>query len=124
MNYCLNLFPILKLLKSLMTLLQILIPIGLLLFGAIDLGKAVIAGKEDEMKKAQGTLIKRVVYAVVVFLLFTIVNLVMGLVGNANIDTNGDYDYAWGDCWTCANSVDDTTYETCLKEKASTRKKG
>ena len=68
MNYCGDLFSVLKLLKNVMNLLWILIPIGLLLFGVIDLGKAVIASKEDEMKKAQGRFIRRLVAAALIFI--------------------------------------------------------
>ena len=87
--FCKELGPIITLLKNVVRLLQWLIPIGLILYGLLDLGKAVIAGKEDEMKKAQGTLIKRVVYAVAVFLVVTIVSFVMGLVGSTD----------WKKCW-------------------------
>ena len=80
---------IITLLKNLVRLLQIAIPIGLIIFGMLDLGKAVIAGKEDEMKKATSTLIKRVIYAVAVFLVVTIVSFVMGLVGSND----------WKQCW-------------------------
>ena len=87
--FCEGLDPIITLLQNCVRLLQFLIPIGLILFGLIDLGKAVIAGKEDEMKKAQGILIKRFVYAIAVFLVVSLVYLVMGMVG----------DNEWEKCW-------------------------
>lgn len=89
MDFCGELEQIITLLKNVIRLLQFLIPMGLILFGMLDLGKAVIAGKEDEMKKAQGTLIKRVIYAIAVFLVVTIVSFAMGLVGSDD----------WKDCW-------------------------
>ena len=102
-NFCLDLYPVIRILKTIFTLLQWAIPIVLILFGTIDLGKAVIASKEDEMKKAQQTLIKRVIYAVVIFFLFTIVSLVMRLVGDSQVK-KGDEDSAdnvgWSYCWT------------------------
>ena len=58
---------IIKLVKIIYTILLIAIPILLIIFGLLDLGKAVMAGKEDEMKKAQGALIKRVIYTVLAF---------------------------------------------------------
>jgi len=87
--FCEGLEPVITLLQNFVRLLQFLIPIGLILFGLIDLGKAVIAGKEDEMKKAQGTLIKRFIYAIAVFLVVTLVYVVMGMVG----------DNEWKNCW-------------------------
>lgn len=95
-DFCGSLEPVIKLLTTVFKLLQWGIPIALILFGAIDLGKAVIASKEDEMKKAQSTLIKRIVYAVVIFFLFTIVGLVMGMVGNS--ETGADTEN-WSACW-------------------------
>ena len=114
MNYCADLFPVLRLLKNVMNLLWILIPIGLLLFGVIDLGKAVIASKEDEMKKAQGTLIKRVVYAIAVFLLFTIISLVMNILGDS---ATGNDTTTWSKCWKCASETTQEKYDTCLNKK-------
>lgn len=88
-DYCQELGPVISILKAVVKLFQFGIPILLIIFGMIDLGKAVIASKEDEMKKAQGTLIKRAIYAVAVFLVVTIVSLVMGMVGAEE----------WKTCW-------------------------
>ena len=88
-DFCGDLEPVITLAKNIVRLLQFGIPIVLVLFGMLDLGKAVVAGKEDEMKKFQGALIKRVIYAVAVFLVVTIVSFAMGLVGST----------AWKDCW-------------------------
>lgn len=89
---CGGLLEIVKLIRNIIELLSWLIPIALILFGLIDLGKAVMAGKEDEMKKAQGTLIKRVIYAVAVFLIIQIVVFATGLVGAKD----------WQQCWKAA----------------------
>ena len=61
---------------------KIVIPILLIIFGMIDLGKAVIASKDDEIKKATTSLVKRAISAVVIFFIPTIVGVVMGIVGN------------------------------------------
>lgn len=58
---------------------RVIVPILVIVFGLIDLGKAVIASKEDEMKKAQNTFIKRVIIGVVVFFVPVVVNIVMEL---------------------------------------------
>lgn len=95
-QYCSDLAPIIRLLHALLNIVQFAIPIVLILLGTIDLGKAVIASKDDEMKKAQTTLIKRVVYAVVIFLLVLIIKLVMNLVAD-NTQENSN---SWVQCWT------------------------
>lgn len=56
------------------------IPVILVIMGLIDLGKAVMAGKDDEIKAAQKMLIKRILYTVVAFLLLVIVIGVINLV--------------------------------------------
>ena len=96
LDYCDNLKPVIKLVASFVKLIQFGVPIMLIIFGMIDLGKAVISSKEDEMKKAQGTLLKRFIYAVAVFLVVTLVTVVMGMVGEAG--AGGDTT-SWSNCW-------------------------
>ena len=89
-----DLLTIIGIAKKILTILQIAIPIALLIFGTVDLGKAVMAGDEKEIKSATGVLIKRVIAAVAVFLLILIVSVVTGWVG-------GD---EWKTCWRAANT--------------------
>lgn len=63
---------------------KIVIPILLIVFGAIDVGKAVIASKDDEIKKAMKSLAMRAISAIVIFLIPTIVTFVMGIVSDFN----------------------------------------
>lgn len=56
---------------------KIIVPILVIVLGMLDFGKAVIASKEDEMKKAQSTFIKRVVIGVAVFFVPTILDIIM-----------------------------------------------
>lgn len=65
-------------------LIQIVVPILLIIFGMLDLGKAVMAQKEDEIKKGQQTFIKRLVAAVIVFFVVVVVKLVVGLVADGS----------------------------------------
>ena len=88
-----DLLSLIGMAKKVLTILQIAIPIGLLIFGTMDLGKAVMAGDEKEIKGATGILMKRVIAAVAVFLLILIVSVVTGWVG-------GD---EWKTCWRAAS---------------------
>ena len=54
-----------------------LVPALLVVLTSIDFFKAVIAGKEEEMKKAQSTAIKRLIMGVLVFLVPVMVNIIM-----------------------------------------------
>ena len=82
-NVCTNqdFLSIIGILKTILSILQIGIPIALLIFGTIDLGKAVMAGDEKEIKGATSLLIKRIIAALAVFLLFLVVSVVTGWVG-------------------------------------------
>jgi hypothetical protein len=77
--------------------IQILTPLLLVIFGAIDMIRALTQQKDDEIKKAQAGLIKKVIVAIIVFLILTIAQWVVGLASKA---TNGSDASANG--WGCA----------------------
>lgn len=72
--------------STLVTIIKIVIPIILIVLGLLDLGKATIAQKDDEIKKAQTTFVKRIIAAVLVFFVVAIVQLVFGLLHGAQSD--------------------------------------
>lgn len=81
--------------NKILTLIQIAVPILLVVFGSIDLAKAVMAGKEDEIKKSQNTFVKRLIAAVIVFFIPLVVNVVLGLV---TIEGNNGESLTWNEC--------------------------
>ena len=91
---CGKLLPILDIAKFALTAIQWAAPILLILWGSLDLVRAVIAGKEDEIKKHQGALVKRIISAVIIFLIPTIVSLLLGLIGSDD----------WKCCWKQAKA--------------------
>lgn len=103
---CGGLLPIFKVIRQgVFPIIWIGIPIILILMGTIDLGKAVLASDDKEIKGAQGRLIKRVLYAVVIFFMATIVGIVMDVVGKANSgNTKGSVEgnTKWQACWNAA----------------------
>lgn len=96
---CGGLLPIIKVLRrGVLRLIFILIPIGLIIYGVIDLGKAVISSDEKEVKAAQSRLIKRFIYAGLVFFVPILVSALMDMVGEGtNEGTSG-----WTSCWAQA----------------------
>lgn len=66
--------------STIITIIKIAVPILLIIFGMLDLGKAVVAAKEDEIKKGQQTFIKRAIAAVIVFFVIQIVQIVVRFV--------------------------------------------
>lgn len=66
--------------STIVLLIKIVVPILLIVFGMLDLGKAVVASKEDEIKKGQQLFIKRIISAIIVFFVIQIVQIVIRFV--------------------------------------------
>ncbi|MDD3187153.1 MAG: hypothetical protein PHD02_01615 [Bacilli bacterium] len=73
---------IVNIVGSVINIIQFGIPIILVIMGMLDLGKAVTSQKEDEIKKAQSMLIKRIIYGVIVFLIPAIIEFAFGLLSD------------------------------------------
>lgn len=74
--------------RTIIMLIQIVVPVLLIIWGMLDLGKAVMAQKDDEIKKGQQTFVKRLVAAAIVFFIVTIVGLAVKLVAPKNEGAN------------------------------------
>ena len=70
---------IIDLINEILQYPRLIVPGIILVLGTLDLFKAVIAGKEDEMKKAQKTFIKRLIIGVCVFMVPVFINAIMWL---------------------------------------------
>lgn len=87
-------------------IIQVFVPLALIIFGMIDMAKAVMGQKEDEIKKGRQTFIKRIIAAAIVFFVFSIIKLVISFVSDSSDVT---------DCLncfidnTCKASVPDET---------------
>lgn len=73
-------------------IIKIVIPVLLVIFGSIDFLKAVIAQKEDEIKKGQQTFIKRLIAAIIVFFVVQIVQLIISFASNDDADIVNCFD--------------------------------
>lgn len=82
------------LVSTIVNLIKIGVPVLLIVFGMLDLGKAVMAQKEDEIKKGQQTFIKRLIAAAIVFFVVFVVQIVVNLLAPAEKDN------IWG-CVDC-----------------------
>lgn len=94
--------------STIVTIIKVVVPIILVVIGMIDLMKAVIASKEDEIKKAQTTFIKRIIVAVIVFFIVSIVQIVIRFVAG------GEEDNVMG-CFNCFvnGKVTESTTAAC-----------
>ena len=78
---------------------KLIIPIVLIILGTVDLSKAVIAQDEKQMKEAQKRFLNRVIYAIVIFLIPTIVMLLFGMLPSSLFGGDSGKGYNWKDCW-------------------------
>lgn len=103
-SYCNDsgVFSVVYLLRQIMQVVFILIPIILIVLVLIDLAKNVIAGKEDDMNKNRSVSIKRIIFAVFIFLIPTIVNLFMRVMYDM-IDAGSESSFL--ECWNNATDV-------------------
>ena len=74
--------------STIIKIIKIAVPVLLVIMGMLDLMKGITAGKEDEMKKGQHLFVKRLISGALVFLVFTIVQLVISFVANEDDKPN------------------------------------
>jgi hypothetical protein len=79
-TFCADTANIWQIVGYVLLVFKIVIPVLLIILGMIDLGKAVVASKSDEVKKAATQLGFRAIAAVAIFLIPTIISLIMGFV--------------------------------------------
>ena len=111
-NYCTTMFPgcdgvesgipegIGNVVHLVVVAIQVVVPILLIIWGMIDFTKAIIGQDEDKIKAGQKTFIKRLIAAVVVFLIVTIVQLAINLAASVGGNENNS-----GSAWTCAKEL-------------------
>lgn len=91
---------VLRVIRFIWMLLDIvffIVPIVLIVMISLDFAKSVIAGKDDEMRKNTGIVIKRIIYCVALFLVEPICALVIDMATDAAPDPNAP-DWNWLDC--------------------------
>ncbi len=79
-------------------IIQVVVPILLILWGMLDFAKGVMGSDEDKIKEGQKKFIQRLIAAIIVFLVVTVVQLVISAVGTLG---GNDAD----DAWSCAKQL-------------------
>ena len=92
-SFCSGTEGLFKLLGIAIIIIKIAIPIILIVFGMLDMGKAVTSGKDEDIKKQLGSFLRRAIAAVLVFFVPTIVGIIMQAV-NESIAGAGACGYA------------------------------
>ena len=105
-----NILKVILFIRKIMEVAFIAIPIVLIVLITFDFVKSVMAGTEDVQKKNVKILIKRLIYAVMVFFVLPIVNIVFSAFDSSgNIDKySQEFDTEtvnYLTCWTNADSI-------------------
>ncbi len=98
-SFCAQTKDIWGIVGKILSIFKIVIPLLIIIFGMIDLGKAVVGSDDKEIKKALKQLAMRAVAGIAIWFVPTLVSLVFSLV---EVGTNTDYDI----CKTCITNPD------------------
>lgn len=79
-TFCGDTYEILQLVGWVLTIFKIVIPLIIIALGLIDLGKAAVSSKPEEIKKTATSLAWRVAGGILIFFVPTIVMVVFGFV--------------------------------------------
>lgn len=101
-GFCSGTAKIWQLVGRILTIFKIVIPLLVIIFGMIDLGKAVVGSKDDEIKKAAKSLGFRALAGVLIFFVPTLVGFVFSI-ADAFSDIDDDYSV----CATCITKPSD-----------------
>lgn len=104
-GFCYNSADIWQVVGYVLLVFKIVIPIILIILGMIDLGRSVVSGKDDEIKKNMKSLMIRAIAAIAIFFIPSLVGLIMTIVSKF-----GDVEKDFKVCKTCIASP---TKEEC-----------
>lgn len=108
-NFCQTSAGLWQLVGKVLLVFKIVIPLLLIIFGMIDLGKAVVASDEKAIKNATNSIIKRLIAAVVIFFIPTMVAAIFTLISNFK-DQKEDEGYS-----VCSACINRPNGDTCKK---------
>ena len=106
---CTEMAEVWELIGWILWFFKIAIPILIIIFGMIDLGKSVVAAKPEEISKSAKSLAFRAVAGIFIFFVPTLVNLVLGVAPGFD-DITEDREYQ-----VCVECVTDPGDEVCQK---------
>lgn len=109
---CCDMRPFLKIIRLIISIIQWSVPLILIVLGTVDMFKTIVKADENATKEAQSTFFKRLLYAIIIFIVPFLVRFVLNIVSD-NIKNDGSdltSAEAWVECWT--NSADDNAMDS------------
>lgn len=92
--------------RRLVNVIKILVPIILVIVGIVDFLKAMTSGDEKSMSESPRRFVRRIIVAVVIFLVIAIVQFVIRLISDASLKSDSEKNPASGiaECISCFTS--------------------
>lgn len=116
--FCIETYQVWRFFGYLLFILKLVIPIGLIVMGAIDYGKAVVASDSDQLKKSSSMFVKRIIAGIIIFFIPTIIKIAFNLV-----EDYASVSQRFTDCTVCLFDPDgseceymDSKKQTCIDE--------
>lgn len=75
---------------NIVDIIKIFVPILLVIMGAIEFGKAVMAQQEDQIKKSQTAFIQKVIAGAAVFFVIALIGWILEIISNADSSLNAN----------------------------------
>lgn len=108
-TFCSGTGSVLQFVGYIITIIKIAMPILIIVFGILDLGKAVVSSKEDEIKTSAKKLMWRIVAGIFIFFIPSIVIWIFGEISEYK-DASAGFDnckncllHPWDGCKTNGN---------------------
>ena len=104
MTFCSDSASIWYTLGMFLLVFKIVIPVLLIVFGMIDLGKAVISSDDKAVSKAAKSLLNRVIAGICIFFVPTIVSILFKMVGFKMVGSFGEVKDQFDICANCISN--------------------
>lgn len=89
-EFCTGTSEILSLVGWVLTIFKIIIPLIIIALGLIDLGKAAVSSKPEEIKKSAQSLAYRLVGGILIFFIPSLIMMAFNFIGRFEDATTGD----------------------------------
>ena len=90
MDFCYKTAEVWQIIGYAFLVLKIVIPIILVVLGIVDIGKAVLSSDEKLIKDGVMKLVKRVIAAVIIFFIPTVINVLFQFIGGFSESIRND----------------------------------
>lgn len=97
-GFCENAKDIMQIVGWALLIFKLFIPIIIIVLGALDLGKAVTASKDDEIKKSAKSLGMRIIAGLIIYLIPSLIIWIFGLVAGFQ---EAQASLGWSTCKEC-----------------------